>query len=82
MRDVADRDAFIVHMKSRDIIAPFHYVPLHSAPGGEKFGRYDQALLVTDDISARLVRLPLYYSLGDDIDAVVDATLSFLGANA
>ena len=83
MRDQEDRDGFIAHMRDSEIITPFHYVPLHSAPGGIKLGRFDgTALPVTDTISARLVRLPLFYSLGDGIDTVVNATLNYLGRNS
>jgi len=79
MNDIDDRDAFIRHMKSHDIITPFHYVPLHSAPAGKRFGRSDGELRVTDDISARLVRLPMYYELDRKVETVIDAATSFLG---
>ena len=49
----------------------FHYVPLHSAPAGLRFARQSGPLPVTDDLSARLVRLPLWAGLDDgSIDAV------------
>lgn len=82
MRDIEDRDAFITHLREHDIIAPFHYVPLHSAPGGRRFGRADHDLPVTDETYARLVRLPLYFTLGDEIDRVIDISRAWLGANA
>lgn len=81
MRDIEDRDAFITHLREHEIIAPFHYVPLHSAPGGQRFGRADQDLPVTDETYARLVRLPLYFTLGDEIDRVIDISRAWLGAN-
>lgn len=81
MRDIEDRDAFISCLREADIIAPFHYVPLHSAPGGRRFGRAAGALPVTDDTHARLVRLPLYFTLGADMDRVIDVTRRWLGAN-
>lgn len=79
MRDIKHRQAFIAHMRAAGITAPFHYVPLHSAPAGMKHARqHGNGLPVTDDISARLVRLPLFYQLGDDIDAVIEQARSFL----
>ncbi|WP_371060670.1 dTDP-4-amino-4,6-dideoxygalactose transaminase [Rhodosalinus sp. 5P4] len=72
MRDLEDRQAFITHMRDAGIIAPFHYVPLHSAPAGLKHARFHgNRLPVTDDITARLVRLPLFYELNSAIDAVI-----------
>lgn len=82
MRDIEDRDALIAHLREAGIIAPFHYVPLHSAPGGRRFGRANGDLSVTDDAYSRLVRLPLYFTLGDEIDRVIDVTRAWLGANA
>lgn len=82
MRDIEDRDAFISHLRANDIIAPFHYVPLHSAPGGRRFGRASDALPITDDTYERLVRLPLYFTLGDGTERVIDVSRAWLGANA
>lgn len=79
MRDIEDRQAFIGHMRAAGILAPFHYVPLHSAPAGLKYARFHgNGLPVTDDISARLVRLPLFYELGDDVEAVIETTRNYL----
>lgn len=66
--DVALRDAFIQHLKSLDVGAVFHYVPLHSSPAGERFGRAAGGMSVTDDVSARLVRLPLWVGLEEHLD--------------
>ena len=76
----ADRDGFIAHMRAAGIVAPFHYVPLHSAPAGRRFGRASGTLAVTDDIAARLVRLPLFADLGDGFDRVVATARPFLEA--
>lgn len=79
VRDIEDRQGFITHMRARGIITPFHYVPLHSAPAGLKFARFEgNGLPVTDDISARLVRLPLFYSLGDGIEKVIAEARAWL----
>lgn len=82
MRSIEDRDALIAHLRQHEITAPFHYVPLHSAPGGRRFGRADSDLPVTDDTYARLIRFPLYFTLGDEIDRVIDVARAWLGANA
>lgn len=78
MRDRADRDALIAHMRACGINAVFHYVPLHSAPAGLRYGVTPKSLPVTDEISARLVRLPMYYALGDHIEAVLTAATDYL----
>lgn len=82
MPDLKQRDAFIAHLRDAGIIAPFHYVPLHSAPAGQRYGRAAGALNVTDDISSRLVRLPLFFDLGDQIDTVISVATDYLRATA
>lgn len=76
-RDIEDRSAFIAHMKAIGIGTPFHYVPLHSSPAGRKFGRAHGSMSVTDDVSARLVRLPVFWGVADTQDRIVDAALRF-----
>ena len=66
------RSAFIDGMKARGVITPFHYVPLHSAPAGQRFGRAEGPMDVTDRISETLVRLPMFFDLGSEIEAVID----------
>lgn len=63
LKDLEDRTAFIDYMKAHGIGCVFHYVPLHSAPAGLKFGRFDGIDEYTTKDSDRLVRLPLYYGL-------------------
>ena len=65
-KDMAERTALIDFLKKNDILAVFHYVPLHSAPAGMKFGRFHGEDRYTTKESERLVRLPLYYGLGED----------------
>ena len=78
LRDLEERTAFIDHMKRNDIICVFHYVPLHSAPAGLKFGRFVGEDVYTTKESERLVRLPMYYELTEtDAERVVDAVYSF-----
>ncbi|HEY5976333.1 MAG TPA: dTDP-4-amino-4,6-dideoxygalactose transaminase [Solirubrobacterales bacterium] len=79
LRDEADRAGLIRHLDERGIGAVFHYVPLHSSPGGRRFGRAAGAMKVTDDLSARLLRLPLWPEMEDaDVDRVVTATGAWL----
>lgn len=74
------RDRFIAWMKDRNIYAPFHYVPLHSAPAAIDYSRPNGDLPITQDMSARLVRLPLFLGLGDGQKRVIDAVVEWLSA--
>jgi dTDP-4-amino-4,6-dideoxygalactose transaminase len=74
-KDLAARTGLIAHLKARGVHAVFHYVPLHSSPAGLRFGRAAGAMAVTDDVAGRLLRLPLYYELGDDELAQVVAAI-------
>ena len=81
LRDLADRTAFIAHMRAHGISCVFHYIPLHSSPAGLRFGRFDGQDVHTTAESERLVRLPLYYGMTDDDRAeVVAAALAYLQA--
>lgn len=62
-KDLEDRTRLISYLKEQDIMAVFHYIPLHSAPAGLKFGRFYGEDEYTTKESERLVRLPLYYRL-------------------
>ena len=70
---LAARTKFITALRAKDIGAVFHYVPLHSSPAGQKYGRTAGAMLHTDTLSDRLVRLPLWPDLGKQQHAVIDA---------
>ena len=79
-RDLAERTALIRFLKERDILAVFHYVPLHSAPAGLKYGRFAGEDVYTTRESDRLVRLPMYYGLTEeDRNAVIAAVRAFYG---
>lgn len=69
--DMKKRDAFIGKMREKGIHTVFHYVPLHSSPAGGKYGRANWELAVTDDISGRLVRLPLWLGLEPHMDYII-----------
>lgn len=58
-----DRQAVLRHLKEAGIHAVFHYVPLHSAPAASRFARHHGNLNVTDDLSSRLIRLPMWIGL-------------------
>jgi dTDP-4-amino-4,6-dideoxygalactose transaminase len=69
------RDHVISALAERGVQATFHYVPLHSSPGGRRLGRAPGPLPVTTDIAARLVRLPLWRGLQDhELEQVIEAT--------
>lgn len=79
LRDLDTRQAFIRHMKTNEIQCAFHYVPLHSAPAGLKFGRFNGEDIFTTVESDRLVRLPMYYNMKpEDRDRVISCTIDFL----
>ena len=62
-KDLEERTELIQFLKENDILAVFHYVPLHTAPAGLKYGRFHGEDKYTTKESERLVRLPLYYGL-------------------
>ena len=77
-KDLETRQEFIQYMKVNDILCVFHYVPLHSAPAGKKFGRFNGADEHTTADSDRLVRLPMYYNIDrNDLQKVIEKTLEF-----
>ena len=77
-KDLDERTRLIAHLKNNGIGAVFHYIPLHSAPAGEKFGRFNGEDKYTTIESERLLRLPMYYGLKDDeINQVVDSVIDF-----
>lgn len=61
-----ERTALISFLKENGIQAVFHYIPLHSAPAGKKFGRFHGEDKYTTRESERLMRLPMYYGLKDE----------------
>ena len=79
LRDLDDRTAFIKYLKDKGIVAVFHYVPLHSAPAGRKFGRFHGEDRYTTSEGDRLVRLPLYYGLTpEDQEYVIATAMEYL----
>lgn len=75
LEDGISRDAFLERMRAVGVGATFHFVPLHSSPAGLRFGRCAGSLARTDDLSRRLVRLPLFADLADaEVDRVIEET--------
>ncbi len=82
-KSLAERTALIAYLKENGIAAVFHYVPLHTAAAGIKYGRFDGADEFTTSLSERLVRLPFYYGMADsDQAAVIDAVKKFYSGRA
>ena len=76
--DLDSRTALIRHLKTYNIHSVFHYVPLHSAPAGKKYGRAADELPVTVELSERLLRLPMFPGLGSDrVDLIVSLIYEF-----
>lgn len=61
--DIEERTALISFLKENDILSVFHYIPLHTAPAGQRFGRFHGEDKFTTRESERLLRLPMYYKL-------------------
>ena len=77
-KDLEERTELISYLKENGVQAVFHYVPLHSAPAGLKFGRFDGEDVCTTAESDRLLRLPMYYGLDEKTrDIVIQKVLGF-----
>ncbi|HDR9055572.1 TPA: dTDP-4-amino-4,6-dideoxygalactose transaminase [Burkholderia vietnamiensis] len=76
--DIAERTALIEYLQERDISAVFHYVPLHDSPAGQRYGRAHGELPVTQSVSARLLRLPLFAEMTEaEVGRVCEAVTGF-----
>ena len=77
-KNLEERTELISFMKEHGVQLSFHYIPLHSSPAGQKFGRFDGEDIYTTSESDRLVRLPMYYGLSStDLDTVCDCIHEF-----
>ena len=80
-KDQEERDRLIAFMKENDILTVFHYVPLHSAPAGLKFGRFHGEDIYTTKESERLLRLPMFYQLTrEQVELIAGKVKEFYGA--
>ena len=78
LKDLNQRTDFISFLRSKGVQASFHYVPLHSSPAGERFGRFSGIDEFTTGESDRLVRLPMYYGMDkEDRERVIGAVLDY-----
>ncbi len=78
--DLSERTELIDHLKKNGVSTVFHYIPLHSAPAGLRFGRFHGEDRYTTKESERLLRLPMYYGLSsDDIDMAIEQIFAFYG---
>ena len=76
--DIEERSSLIAYLKANDILAVFHYIPLHTAPAGLKFGRFHGEDIYTTKESERLLRLPMFYKLTlDEVDYICDKVKEF-----
>lgn len=80
-KDLEERSRLIDFLKGNDILAVFHYVPLHSAPAGMKFGRFHGEDVYTTKESERLLRLPMFYQLtSKQVEYIAGKVKEFYGA--
>jgi len=80
-RNLEQRTDLLSSLRESGIGAVFHYVPLHSSPAGKRFGRQGSEMAVTNDISDRLVRLPLYHDMSEaEQDRVVKVVTDYYNA--
>ena len=70
----------MAYLKEHGVQSSFHYIPLHSAPAGLKYGRFSGEDVYTTRESERLTRLPMYFGMAPaDRDKVIETVLSFFG---
>lgn len=81
-KNLETRTALIDHLKAQQIQAPFHYVPLHSSPGGRRYGRTSGHMSVTTNIADRIVRLPLFAELEETSRVLASIEDFYLGLKA
>jgi dTDP-4-amino-4,6-dideoxygalactose transaminase len=81
LRSLTERTEVIEALRRQGISAVFHYVPLHTSPAGLRYGRAVGTLPVTNDVSERLLRLPLWSDMtAAEVDLVVDTVAAAMGA--
>lgn len=79
-KDLSERSELIAYLKEKEIMAVFHYIPLHSAPAGQKYARFHGEDQYTTKESERLLRLPMYYNLTEeDVAYICECVTAFYG---
>lgn len=76
VKDLKERTKLLSYLKEHEISAVFHYIPLHSAPAGKKYGRFHGEDIYTTVESERLLRLPLYYGM---TKGIIERVVSAIG---
>ena len=71
------RDELLQHLRGENIHAVFHYIPLHTSAMGKRFGYREGDLPITEDLAARLLRLPCFYAM---TEAMIDRVANAIGA--
>ena len=80
LKDIEQRTEFMSYLKERGVQCSFHYIPLHGAPAGKRFGRFHGAVEYTTRESERWTRLPMFYNISqEDRETVVNAIYSYFG---
>jgi dTDP-4-amino-4,6-dideoxygalactose transaminase len=75
-----ERAALLQYLNKNDVNAVFHYIPLHSSPAGMKYGKTRGNMKITDEMSGKILRLPMYYEMNAaDVDTVVNLIYTFYG---
>ncbi len=77
-KDIEERTELIAYLKTKEVMSVFHYIPLHTAPAGQKFARFHGEDKYTTKESERLTRLPMYYGLTlEQVDYICEQVKSF-----
>lgn len=75
---IKERTRLINHLQKEGVYAVFHYVPLHSSPAGQKYCKAYGKMAVTDEMSDKILRLPIYFSMTNkDVERVVSTIFEF-----
>jgi len=78
VKDLETRSKLLNYLQENDIFSVFHYIPLHSAPAGLKFGRFNGSDEFTTTESEKLIRLPLYFNMNStDINTIISKIILF-----
>lgn len=73
------RTNLISKLKEKGVNTIFHYVPLHSSPAGRKYGRVHGSMSITQDVSDRLVRLPLWVGIENNSPIAISRIIGNIG---
>ncbi|MBD5521033.1 MAG: dTDP-4-amino-4,6-dideoxygalactose transaminase [Lachnospiraceae bacterium] len=77
-KDMDERSRLIEYLKKKEILSVFHYIPLHSAPAGIKYGRFHGEDKYTTKESERILRLPMFYKLtADEVEYITEQIKEF-----